>query len=102
MSTQVAAASARTAASGAAPSPGLAARYYTDERIAAIEKEHVFAKTWQLAGHETDLVATGSKILVQVAGREVVVVRQADGSLRAHLNVCRHRGSRLVTGPERE
>jgi choline monooxygenase len=79
---------------------GLAARYYTDERVADIERERVFAKTWQLAGHESDLVAPGARIVAQVAGREVMVVRQEDGTLRAHLNVCRHRGSRLVTGPE--
>ncbi len=81
------------------PSPGLAARYYLDDRIAGIEKDHVFARTWQLAGHESDLIEVGSRILVQVAGREVMVVRTQDG-LAAHLNVCRHRGARLITGPE--
>jgi Rieske 2Fe-2S family protein len=80
---------------------GLAARYYVDERVAEAETEAVFGRTWQLACHESDLPAVGARIVVTIAGREVIVVRTADG-LAAHLNVCRHRGSRLVTGPEPE
>ena len=42
--------------------PGLAARYYTDERVAVIEKEHVFERrpgSWSC--HETDLPKAGSR-----------------------------------------
>ena len=42
------------------PSPGLAARYYLDDRIAGIEKDHIFARTWQLACHESDLTEVGA------------------------------------------
>ena len=84
--------------SGAAdPSPALAARYYTDPEVAGIEQRHIFARTWQLAGHESDLPVPGARLVATVAGREVLVVRTEDGGLAAHLNVCRHRGSRLVT-----
>ncbi|GAB3964850.1 aromatic ring-hydroxylating dioxygenase subunit alpha [Actinoallomurus acanthiterrae] len=37
-----------------------------------------------------------------MAGQEVLIVRTGDGGLAAHLNVCRHRGARLVAGPEPE
>lgn len=80
------------------PSPALAARYYTDPRVAEVEQRQIFARTWQLAGHESDLPVLGARLVVPVAGREVLVVRTEDGGLAAHLNVCRHRGSRLVSG----
>jgi choline monooxygenase len=94
---QIAATKAMT--SGPVPSAALAARYYTDDAVAALERDHIFAKTWQLACHDSDLPAVGARIVTEVAGREVLVVRTESG-LAAHLNVCRHRGSRLVTGPE--
>lgn len=106
MSTTALDRSARDQAAGV-PSPGLAARYYTDPRVAEIEKDHIFARTWQLACHESDLDEVGSPMIVEVAGREVMVVRTAvrrhdDPGLAAHLNVCRHRGAALITGPEPE
>ncbi len=80
---------------------GLAARYYVDADVAQVETERIFARTWQLACHMSDLPNVGARIVVTIAGREVIVVRTETG-LAAHLNVCRHRGSRLVTGPETE
>lgn len=38
-------------------------------------------------------------LAVDAAGMPVLVVRQADGGLRAFLNVCRHRGSKLTFEP---
>ncbi|GGQ75353.1 aromatic ring-hydroxylating oxygenase subunit alpha [Couchioplanes azureus] len=84
------------AATGAA----LAARFYTDPRIAEWETDRVFGSSWQLVGHESDLPRPGARIVAPVAGREVLVVRTEDGGLAGHLNVCRHRGSRLVAAAE--
>ncbi|MFI8103202.1 aromatic ring-hydroxylating dioxygenase subunit alpha [Streptomyces sp. NPDC086023] len=82
------------------PGPALPARYYTDPATAAAETRHVFAKAWQLVCHESDLTGPGARLAATVADREVLVVRTEDGGLAAHLNVCRHRGTRLVTAPE--
>ncbi|MEV7616634.1 aromatic ring-hydroxylating dioxygenase subunit alpha [Streptomyces sp. NPDC089799] len=82
------------------PPPALSARYYTDPDTAAAETEAVFAKSWQVVCHESDLPNPGARLAATVAGREVLVVRTEDGGLAAHLNVCRHRGTRLVTAPE--
>lgn len=83
-----------------APGPALPARYYTDPATAAEETRQVFEKAWQLVCHESDLPNPGARLAATVAGREVLVVRTEDGALAAHLNVCRHRGTRLVTAPE--
>ncbi|WP_406730035.1 Rieske (2Fe-2S) protein [Streptomyces sp. NBC_01794] len=54
----------------------------------------------QLVCHESDLPGPGARLAATVADREALVVRTEDGDLAAHLNVCRHRGTRLVTVPE--
>ncbi|WP_329124479.1 aromatic ring-hydroxylating oxygenase subunit alpha [Streptomyces sp. NBC_01353] len=82
------------------PAPALSARYYTDPDAAAAEMRHVFAKSWQVVCHESDLPNPGARLAAKVADREVLVVRTEDSGLAAHLNVCRHRGTRLVTDPE--
>lgn len=76
------------------------ARYYTDPDIAAAETRRIFEKSWQLVCHESDLPGPGARLSATVAGRDILVVRTADGDLAAHLNVCRHRGTRLVAAPE--
>ncbi|MEY9874223.1 choline monooxygenase [Streptacidiphilus sp. MAP12-33] len=83
-----------------APAEALAAHYYTDPAVAAAEHERVFARSWQLVCHESELAGPGARLSAWAAGREVLVVRTEDGGLAAHLNVCRHRGTRLVSEPE--
>ncbi|MFB7861009.1 aromatic ring-hydroxylating dioxygenase subunit alpha [Streptomyces sp. NPDC056069] len=82
------------------PAPALPARHYTDPALAAAETRQVFARSWQLVCHESDLPAPGARLAATVAGREVLAVRTEDGRLAAYLNVCRHRGTRLVAAPE--
>ncbi|MFG3118069.1 aromatic ring-hydroxylating dioxygenase subunit alpha [Streptomyces sp. NPDC048197] len=82
------------------PGEALSARYYTDPAVAEAETERIFARSWQLVCHESDLPGPGARLTATAAGREVLVVRTEDGGLAAHLNVCRHRGTRLVSAPE--
>ncbi|GFE20167.1 aromatic ring-hydroxylating oxygenase subunit alpha [Streptomyces nigrescens] len=83
-----------------APGQALSARYYTDPAAAAAETQRIFAKSWQLVCHESDLPGPGARLAATVADREVLVVRTENGTLAGHLNVCRHRGTRLVSAPE--
>jgi phenylpropionate dioxygenase-like ring-hydroxylating dioxygenase large terminal subunit len=69
---------------------------YFSDQIFQLEQERIFFREWFCAGRESDLVQSGDYRAVDVAGESVVVVRSNDGSLVAHYNVCRHRGSRLV------
>ena len=78
-------------------------RWYVDPEIAAGERERIFRRSWQYAGHLGELDGRASMFPTQVGGLPVVVVRDKDDSLRAFLNVCRHRGSRIcdaATGHE--
>jgi phenylpropionate dioxygenase-like ring-hydroxylating dioxygenase large terminal subunit len=75
-------------------------RWYVDPEIAAAERERIFRRSWQYAGHLGELDGPGSVFPTQVGGLPVVVVLDKEGSLRAFLNVCRHRGTVLVSEPQ--
>jgi len=73
--------------------------WYTDERIAELERQNVFAGTWQMVGRTAQLENPGDFITSEVGGEPIVVVRSADKSLRAFYNVCRHHAAAVVTQP---
>jgi choline monooxygenase len=75
----------------------LAARFYADPSVLEVERDRVFAASWQLAGHAGELARSGDHLVGSVAGVPVVVVRGPDGVLRAFHNVCRHRAGPLAT-----
>jgi Rieske 2Fe-2S family protein len=76
----------------------LQARLYTDPALLEPEQELIFERTWQLAGHVSALPRPGSYLTAQAGTQPVLVVRDSDQQLRAYKNVCRHRGSRLLSG----
>lgn len=77
--------------------PTLHQRYYLDQDVFLAERERLWAKQWVLVGRADTLVSPGDRLLVEVAGASIIVVRDADGSLHSLHNVCRHRGTELVT-----
>ena len=56
------------------------------------------AREWFLGGRAEQFERAGTYRVVDVAGESTIVLRGADGRLRAFLNLCRHRGSRLLCG----
>jgi choline monooxygenase len=88
-----------TTTPAAPPMPeALSPRYYLDPELLEAEQRLIFERTWQLAGHIGSLPNPGSYITCRAGNQPVLVVRDQDGELRAYLNVCRHRGSRLLSG----
>jgi phenylpropionate dioxygenase-like ring-hydroxylating dioxygenase large terminal subunit len=73
----------------------LPSHYYTAPEIFEREKNLIFAQDWFCAGREEQLPLPGNSIVLEIAGESVLVVRTMKGELRAHYNVCRHRGARL-------
>ena len=76
----------------------LAPRLYTDDRLLEAEQRLIFERTWQLAGHVSALPRPGSYLTAWAGSQPVLVVRDEQQRLRAYRNVCRHRGSRLLSG----
>ncbi len=70
---------------------------YTSAEFHALEAERVFGSSWVPVCVVDEVRDPGSFVVVELAGRSLIVCRNGDGELRAHHNVCRHRGARLCT-----
>jgi carnitine monooxygenase subunit len=76
-------------------------RWYTDAEVLAAERARLFAPAWHYAGHLGLVAEPGSYFTCRAGDVPVVVVRDRDGTLRALVNVCRHRGAEVVSGAGR-
>ena len=76
----------------------LASRYYLDAEIFERERERVFSRTWQYAGHVSQLQKTGDYFAFAILDQGLFCVRDQDGQVRAFYNVCQHRAHELVQG----
>jgi Rieske 2Fe-2S family protein len=86
-----------------APQPAtgwtLPATYYVDDDVFAAELDAVFRPGWLFAGHSCELTEPGDFLTFTLGNDSVIIVRDETGQLRAHHNVCRHRGSRICAEP---
>lgn len=73
---------------------------YTDEGIFEEEKEKIFAKTWMLACHESEVPEPNDyRTYYHPAGVNLIVVRGEDEEIRSFYNVCPHRGNTILYDP---
>lgn len=77
----------------------LPARYYTDPVLFAAELDGLFGRMWFHAGRSEEASRPGQYFVREFNGHDIVVTRNSAGAVRAFHNVCRHRGTRLCTGP---
>lgn len=75
----------------------LHADFYTNPACLEHEQKHVFAASWQLAAHSGDLKNAGDHVVCEIAGKPILIVRNADRALNAFYNVCRHRAGPIAT-----
>ena len=67
--------------------------FYKNPDIYQKEINNIFMKHWMLAGHTSQIPDTGNYFLVEFDTESIIVVRTQDGTIKAHMNVCRHRGA---------
>lgn len=79
-----------------AAATALPARFYSGTEAAARDRRAVFARGWQLVCRLDQLANPGDHVVAEIAGVPLLVVRGADGVLRALHNVCRHRAGPLA------
>jgi len=82
----------------AAPVHALDARCYTDPEVFAAEQNGLLARSWQFAGHVSQVKDTGDYFAFEIAGQNLFCVRDREGAVRAFYNVCQHRAHELVSG----
>ncbi|WKG12966.1 aromatic ring-hydroxylating dioxygenase subunit alpha [Nocardia sp. PE-7] len=69
---------------------------YLSEEYARAERDKLWAKVWQQVGRVEELAKVGDFLTYDILDDSIIVVRSAPDTLRAHYNVCSHRGRRLV------
>ena len=73
---------------------------YLDAAAFDTECAKIFRREWFCAGRSVELTAPGDFRLHQLARENVIVTRGRGGQLRAYYNVCRHRGTELVSAAD--
>lgn len=73
------------------------ASWYVHEGVAALERERVFGRTWQVVGRTAQLQSPGQFVTAEIVGEPLLIVRGADSQLRAFHNVCRHHAAAVAT-----
>jgi phenylpropionate dioxygenase-like ring-hydroxylating dioxygenase large terminal subunit len=71
---------------------------YTSPERAAREREVLFRRHPIVAGFSSQIPNPGDYLTEDHAPVPIMVVRNTSGDLRAFINICRHRGARLVDG----
>jgi Rieske 2Fe-2S family protein len=89
----------RTATTHVAGSRTLPGEFYTSPDVLVEEKQRILARSWNCVGRASRLAAPGDYFLRAVADESIIVLRDAQGVLRALFNVCRHRGTRICVEP---
>ena len=80
------------------PTLSLAAKYYTDPEVFKLETNGLLARSWQFAGHASQLKETGDYFTFEMAGESLFCIKGRDGEIRTFYNVCQHRAHQLVSG----
>ena len=71
---------------------------YLSPELLELEYERVILPSWQFVCHRNELPEPGDFLTLDLWRDSVIVMRGADGELRAFQNACRHRGARLLDG----
>jgi phenylpropionate dioxygenase-like ring-hydroxylating dioxygenase large terminal subunit len=71
-------------------------RIFSDRSVYDDEMEKIFGRAWLMIGHESLLPAADDFFHTYMGEDPVILTRDGGGRLHALLNMCRHRGNRVV------
>ena len=71
-------------------------RIFSDQAVYDDEMERIFGRAWLMIGHESLVPAADDFFHTYMGEDPVILTRDGQGRLHALLNMCRHRGNRVV------
>ena len=71
-------------------------RIFSEQAIYDDEMEKIFGRAWLMIGHESLVPAADDFFHTYMGEDPVILTRDGEGRLHALLNMCRHRGNRVV------
>lgn len=77
---------------------GLPPAAYTSPELHALERERIFQRSWLCVGRDEYVPDPGDYYRIDVLDEPMIVVRGADGVVRALNAACRHRNMPVVQG----
>jgi len=72
--------------------------FYKDESVLNAEIDQVFINGWVCVGRVEEVPNVGDYYALDLLGEPIIVTRNKDEDVVVLSNVCRHRGSQLLTG----
>jgi Rieske 2Fe-2S family protein len=79
------------------PRYSLEAPFYLDSEIFELDIAAIFARHWIHVGAAAEVPEHGDYMTVELGRYSLIILRDQDAEIRAFHNVCRHRGSRILT-----
>lgn len=71
------------------------AHIYNDPALFALERERIFGRAWIFVAHESEIAKPGDYVVRRVLDDSFIVVRDERDEIRAHFNMCLHRGMQV-------
>ena len=68
---------------------------YNDAEIFARERKNLFSRAWLFVGHESEIPQAGDYVVRRILDDSFIIVRDEKGEIRAHFNMCLHRGMQV-------
>jgi Rieske 2Fe-2S family protein len=79
------------------PGRALAREFYNEPQIFERDLDRMLLRHWFCAAHVASVPRQGDFHLVDLGPESVIILRAAEDEIKALVNVCRHRGSRICT-----
>jgi Rieske 2Fe-2S family protein len=82
------------------PGYSLAGDFYASDLVYRAELDRIWRRGWLFVGHTCEVPAAGDYVTFAVDCDSLIVMRDDDGQIHAHWNVCTHRGTELCDQPQ--
>lgn len=74
----------------------LPAPWYTSEEMYNLERRAIFSRRWLFMTHSSRFQDAGDWLRYNVAGYDLIIIRDRQGNINAFHNVCRHRAYPVI------